>query len=110
MSIGGYVMATIIPFIKTDWRGVFEPQTIDAMSQAFDELCEQLAIPPTAEAAREVVAQRVIGLARKASSIRAPAQKLSRRWLGQLSRQHESSRKRHGSFCARTTSSRGKNT
>jgi len=39
------------------------------MSEVFDGLCEQLAIPATAEAAREVVAQRVIGLARKASAI-----------------------------------------
>jgi hypothetical protein len=34
------------------------------MSEVFDDLCEQRAIPATVEAAREVVAQRVIGLAR----------------------------------------------
>jgi len=35
------------------------------MSQVFDEIFEQLAIPPTAKEAGEVIAQRVIGLARE---------------------------------------------
>jgi hypothetical protein len=44
-------------------QGVFEPELIDAMSSAFDEICERLDIPATAEAAREIIAD-LIKLAR----------------------------------------------
>jgi hypothetical protein len=59
-------VTTILPFIrKTSPDIVFEPEATHAMSMAFDEICERLVIPPTAEAAREVVAHRVLELARK---------------------------------------------
>jgi len=51
--------------MKKEWRSDFEPQAIKAMSQVFDEICQELAIPATAEAEREVIAERVIGVARK---------------------------------------------
>jgi hypothetical protein len=43
----------------------FPPEVIDAMSSAFDEVCERLAIPETADAPREMVAFRIVELARK---------------------------------------------
>jgi hypothetical protein len=58
-------MTTILPFVwKDPRRGVFEPELTHGMSLAFDEVCERLAIPATAHAAREVIALRIIGLAR----------------------------------------------
>jgi hypothetical protein len=43
----------------------FPPEVIDAMSWAFDAVCERLAIPETADAPREMVALRIVELARK---------------------------------------------
>jgi hypothetical protein len=55
------------PFIgrKATGEAAFPPEVIDAMSWAFDAVCERLAIPERAEAPREIVALRIVELARK---------------------------------------------
>jgi hypothetical protein len=60
-------MTSILPFSgkKTYGEGVFPPDVIDAMSLAFDEVCERLSIAETADAAREMVASRIVELARQ---------------------------------------------
>src|SRR3954464_5017489 len=55
-------VATIIPFLNGD--GVFDPNDITAMSMALDDVCKALNLT-NAKAAREVVAERIIELARK---------------------------------------------
>jgi hypothetical protein len=50
---------------KTTGEAAFPPEVIEAMSWAFDEVCERLAIPETADAPREVVALRIVELASK---------------------------------------------
>jgi hypothetical protein len=50
---------------KTTSEPAFPPEVIDAMSSAFDEVCERLAIPEAADAPREIVALRIVELARK---------------------------------------------
>jgi hypothetical protein len=61
-----HIVTSILPFIrKTSPNAVFEPEVTRAMSLAFDEICERLAITPTSEAAREVVAHRVLEFAGK---------------------------------------------
>jgi hypothetical protein len=54
-------MATIIPFLKD--AAVFEPTDIEVMSTALDEICKALKIDGDG-AAREVIAIRIIDLAR----------------------------------------------
>ena len=49
---------------KTTGEPAFPPEVIDAMSCAFDAVCERLAIPETADAPREIVALRIVELAR----------------------------------------------
>jgi hypothetical protein len=46
-------------------EAVFPPDVIDAMSLAFDQVCERLAIPETADAPRDMVARRLVELARR---------------------------------------------
>jgi hypothetical protein len=60
-------MSRILPFPakKTSGEAVFPPDVIRAMSLAFDEVCERLSIAETADAAREMVASRIVELARK---------------------------------------------
>jgi len=60
-------MAKILAFggTRTPGDGVFPPHVIDAMSLAFDQVCERLGIPETAEAPRQMVASRIVELARK---------------------------------------------
>jgi hypothetical protein len=50
---------------KTPGEAVFPPEVIDAMSWAFDAVCEKLAIPEMADASREIVASRIVELALK---------------------------------------------
>jgi hypothetical protein len=54
-------MGTIVPFLKD---AVFEPRDITAMSMALDDVCMQLKIPAHGSA-REIVATRIIELARR---------------------------------------------
>jgi hypothetical protein len=56
-------MATILPFLKN--RAVFDPETVRAMSAAFDEACRALKLPDGAKRERETVAVRIIDLARR---------------------------------------------
>ena len=57
-------MGTIIPFLRDDLRdSVFEPHDINAMSRALDNVCAALNLKDDS-AAREVIAARIIDLAR----------------------------------------------
>jgi hypothetical protein len=56
-------MATILPFLRE--QSVFDPETIAAMSQAFDEVCRALNLSDGAARERETVAVRIIELARR---------------------------------------------
>ena len=51
--------------------GTFEPQDIEAMSLAFEEVCKALEIQPGATREREAVAVRIIELCRRCE--RSPA-------------------------------------
>jgi hypothetical protein len=62
-------MADIIPFLGG--TAVFDPETTDAMSAAFDEVCRVLKVNGNART-REVIATRIIELARRGE--RDPAQ------------------------------------
>jgi hypothetical protein len=53
-------MATILPFVKD---GAFDQEAITAMSMALDEVCKILNLRDD-NAAREVMASRIIDLAR----------------------------------------------
>jgi hypothetical protein len=53
-------MASILAFRK---GGVFEPDDVEAMSVALDDICETLKLE-NPDPAREVIAARIIGLAR----------------------------------------------
>jgi hypothetical protein len=56
-------MATSIhPFLKDE--AVFEPDATHALAEAFDQACRALKLPPTADRDREVIAVRIIDLAR----------------------------------------------
>ena len=56
-------MVAIIPFSK----GVcaFDPTDVTAMSVAFEEVCKQLDLPADAATTREVIAIRIVELARR---------------------------------------------
>ena len=56
-------MATILPFLKD--QSVFEPETTQAMSIAFDEACQALKLSDKAMRERETVAVRIIEWARR---------------------------------------------
>src|SRR5215831_4113254 len=51
---------SIVPFIK---HGVFDPQVIAVMSEAFDAACKELHDTGQPEIVREVIAKRIIELA-----------------------------------------------
>ena len=56
-------MATALhPFLSD---AVFEPEEIQALALAFNDICRDMDLPMTATVAREVVATRVIDLARE---------------------------------------------
>lgn len=59
-------MATIIPFLRDG--NVFDPKDIQAMSRALDDVCETLDLREGR--AREVVAERILDLARR--GVRSP--------------------------------------
>ena len=59
---GGATMATIVPFLRN--QSAFEPETVRAMSAAFDEVCRALDLNGDFRA-RETIAVRVIELARR---------------------------------------------
>jgi hypothetical protein len=63
----GLVMATILPFVKD---GVFDHKDITAMSMALDDVCKILNLRDD-NSAREVIATRIIDLARAGE--RSPA-------------------------------------
>jgi hypothetical protein len=53
---------TALPFLRA---AVFEPDEAQALAVAFEEICRAMDLPPSATVAREVVATRVIDLARE---------------------------------------------
>jgi hypothetical protein len=55
-------MATIIPYVHDD---EFHPNDVKAMSVALDDICQRLKISDGAKAAKEVIAGRIIELARR---------------------------------------------
>lgn len=55
-------MAAILPFIH---ESVFDPDITHAMSVAFEDVCKALGLPETATGARQLVATRIIELARR---------------------------------------------
>jgi hypothetical protein len=55
-------MATIIPFLERE--SVFEQSDINAMSTALDGVCKELKLDGN-EKAKEIVAMRIIELARR---------------------------------------------
>jgi hypothetical protein len=54
-------MGTIVPFLK---GAAFEPQDIQSMSSALDDVCKALKIDGDGSA-REIIAVRIIELARR---------------------------------------------
>jgi hypothetical protein len=56
-------MPTIIPFLKNG--SVFDPKDVTAMSMALDDVCKELEISAGGAAAREIIAIRIIELARR---------------------------------------------
>jgi hypothetical protein len=56
-------MATILPFLRE--QTVFDPETIQAMSSALEQACRTLNLRDDATREREVVAVRIIELARR---------------------------------------------
>ena len=75
-------MTAIIPFLKDS--GVFDPKDIQAMSMALDDVCKSLNLRDGP--AREVVAERIVNLAR--GGVRSPTVLRDRvlHEVGQLSR------------------------
>lgn len=59
-------MATIIPFLKDG--NVFDPKDVKAMSMALDDVCRSLRLREGP--AREIVAERIVDLARR--GVRSP--------------------------------------
>jgi hypothetical protein len=55
-------MATIIPFLER--ASAFDPSDIEAMSMALDDVCRELKLDGNVKA-REIVAVRIIELARR---------------------------------------------
>jgi len=56
-------MSAIIPFVSD--QSAFDPQDIEAMSAALESVCAVLKVPAGAEQARQVVAVRIVELARR---------------------------------------------
>jgi hypothetical protein len=63
-------MATLLPFLKN--QTAFDPETVRAMSMAFDDVCKELALKLSEIKAREVIAKKIIELARNGE--RSPTQ------------------------------------
>ena len=62
-------MATIIPFLRAN-KNAFDPEDLKAMSTALDDVCHALKLKDN-DPAREVMAERIIDLARTGE--RSPA-------------------------------------
>jgi hypothetical protein len=56
-------MVAIIPFSRKECA--FDPTDVTAMSVAFDEVCKQLDLPADAANTREVIALRIVELAKR---------------------------------------------
>jgi hypothetical protein len=56
-------MVAIIPFSRE--QGSFDPKDVTAMSIAFEEVCKALNLPADAATTREVIAIRIIELAKR---------------------------------------------
>jgi hypothetical protein len=56
------MVTALHPFLRD---AVFEPDEVHALALAFDGICHEMDLPVTATVAREVVAMRVIDLARE---------------------------------------------
>lgn len=56
-------MKAIGPYLPDN--AVFEPHDIQAMSMALDDVCNALNLPDSARGAKEVIAERIIMLARQ---------------------------------------------
>jgi hypothetical protein len=56
-------MASILPFSKEE--DAFGPQDLRAMSMAFEDVCEALSLPADAATTRELIAVRIIELAKR---------------------------------------------
>jgi hypothetical protein len=54
-------MAEVVPLFRD---AAFEPNDLLNIAKAFDEVCERLGLPADASSAREVVATKIIALAR----------------------------------------------
>jgi hypothetical protein len=56
-------MAALLPFLKN--QGAFDPETVQAMSAAFDDVCKALRLKLSETKGREAVAKKIIEMARK---------------------------------------------
>ena len=56
---------TIVPFLRDH---VFGPQDIQAMSTALDDVCKILNLADQAQSERELLAQKIVLFARRASA------------------------------------------
>ena len=56
-------MAAILPFLKS--QPAFDPETLQTMSKAFDDVCEALRLKPSETKGREAVAKKIIEMARQ---------------------------------------------
>jgi hypothetical protein len=56
------MVTALHPFLRD---AVFEPEEVHALAVAFDDICREMDLPLTAKVAREVVATRIIDLARE---------------------------------------------
>jgi hypothetical protein len=58
----GHMGSAVRPFIKD---AVFDPEATHALAVAFDDICRDMNLADTASSAREIVAARIIDLARE---------------------------------------------
>jgi hypothetical protein len=58
-------MTAILPFLRDDHDAAFGPSDIKAMSLALDDVCKALNLTDRAKVEREVIAERIIELARR---------------------------------------------
>jgi hypothetical protein len=56
-------MASILPFLRNET--VFDPEATQALSAAFDDVCQELKLKDTDTRGREAIAVRIIELARR---------------------------------------------
>jgi hypothetical protein len=56
-------MVTILPFLRNECA--FEPKDVRAMAMAFEDVCKTLEVPPDAATLREVIAIRIVELAKR---------------------------------------------